>query len=56
MTALITIEFAKDIHTFKRLADSEGIAKPARYPAFDASRFTTGMALLADGGVSICKT
>jgi len=56
MTALTTIEFAKDIHTFKRLADPEGIAKPVRYPASDAFRFTTGMALLAGGGVSICKT
>lgn len=56
MTALTTIEFAKDIHTFKRLADPEGIAKPVRYPASDAFRFTTGMALLTGGGVSICKT
>ncbi|MGL4890764.1 MAG: SDR family oxidoreductase, partial [Aeromonas veronii] len=34
----------------------EEIARSALYLASDASSFTTGIALLADGGVSICRT
>jgi len=50
------IEFVKSIHALKRLAEPEEIAKSALYLASDASSFTTGVALLVDGGVSICKT
>lgn len=50
------IEFVKSIHALKRLASPEEIAKSALYLASDASSFTTGTALLVDGGVSICKT
>ncbi len=50
------IEFVKNMHALKRLATPEEIAKSALYLASSASSFTTGTALLADGGVSICKT
>lgn len=50
------MEFVKRIHALKRLATPEEIAKSALYLASDASSFTTGTALLADGGASICKT
>lgn len=50
------MEFVKSIHALKRLAEPEEIAKSALFLASDASSFTTGIALLADGGVSICKT
>lgn len=50
------IEFVKSIHALKRIADPEEIARSALYLASDLSSFTTGTALLADGGVSVCKT
>jgi NAD(P)-dependent dehydrogenase (short-subunit alcohol dehydrogenase family) len=50
------MEFVKSIHALKRLAKPEEIAKSVLYLASDASSFTTGIALLADGGVSICRT
>ncbi|GAB1270184.1 hypothetical protein NBRC116493_34380 [Aurantivibrio infirmus] len=50
------IDFVKHIHALKRLATPEEIAKSALFLASDASGFTTGTALLADGGASICKT
>jgi NAD(P)-dependent dehydrogenase (short-subunit alcohol dehydrogenase family) len=46
----------KNLHALKRLADPEEIAKSALYLASDLSSFTTGTALLADGGVSINRT
>jgi NAD(P)-dependent dehydrogenase (short-subunit alcohol dehydrogenase family) len=46
----------KGLHALKRLADPEEIAKSALYLASDLSSFTTGTALLADGGVSINRT
>jgi NAD(P)-dependent dehydrogenase (short-subunit alcohol dehydrogenase family) len=48
--------FVRHIHALKRLAKPEEMAKSALYLASDASSFTTGIALLVDGGVSICKT
>jgi NAD(P)-dependent dehydrogenase (short-subunit alcohol dehydrogenase family) len=48
--------FVKSIHALKRLADPKEIAHAALFLASDASSFTTGTALFADGGVSICKT
>jgi len=50
------IEFVNNLHAMKRMALPEEIAKSALYLASDASSFTTGTALLADGGVSINRT
>lgn len=49
-------EFVNNIHALKRQAMAEEIAQSALYLASDASSFTTGSAMLVDGGVSICKT
>jgi NAD(P)-dependent dehydrogenase (short-subunit alcohol dehydrogenase family) len=48
--------FVEGLHALKRLARPEEIARSALYLASDASSFTTGIALLADGGVSITRT
>jgi NAD(P)-dependent dehydrogenase (short-subunit alcohol dehydrogenase family) len=48
--------FVRSIHALKRLARPDEIARSALYLASDASSFTTGIALLADGGVSINRT
>jgi NAD(P)-dependent dehydrogenase (short-subunit alcohol dehydrogenase family) len=50
------IAFVKSLHALKRIADPEEIANSALYLASDLSSFTTGTALLADGGVSINRT
>lgn len=50
------IEFVNSIHALKRRATPEEMAKSALYLASDASTFTTGTAMLVDGGVSINKT
>ena len=50
------VAFVKGLHALKRLAEPEEIAKSALYLASDLSSFTTGTALLADGGVSINRT
>ena len=50
------LEFVKQIHALKRIATPEEIAQSALYLASDASSFTTGSAMLVDGGVSINKT
>lgn len=47
------MEFVSNLHAMKRTAKPEEIAQSALYLASDASSFTTGSALLADGGVSI---
>ncbi|PND36236.1 short-chain dehydrogenase [Paucibacter aquatile] len=41
------------LHALRRLAHPDEVARSALYLASDASRFTTGTALLVDGGVSI---
>lgn len=46
-------EFVASLHAVKRIAKPEEIAQSALYLASDASSFTTGTALLVDGGVSI---
>ncbi len=50
------LAFVQGLHALKRMALPEEIAKSALYLASDASSFTTGTALLADGGVSINRT
>ncbi len=50
------LAFVQGLHALKRMALPEEIAKSALYLASDASSFTTGLALLADGGVSINRT
>jgi len=47
------VAFVRGLHAMKRIATPEEIAQSALYLASDASSFTTGSALLADGGVSI---
>ncbi len=46
----------KALHALKRIASPEEIAQSALYLASDASSFTTGTALLVDGGVSINRS
>lgn len=48
--------FVANLHALKRVASPDEIARSALYLASDASSFTTGTALLADGGVSIHRT
>jgi NAD(P)-dependent dehydrogenase (short-subunit alcohol dehydrogenase family) len=50
------LAFVEGLHALKRMARPEEIARSALYLASDASSFTTGTALLADGGVSINRT
>jgi NAD(P)-dependent dehydrogenase (short-subunit alcohol dehydrogenase family) len=50
------IAFVQNLHALKRMASPQEIAQSALYLASDASSFTTGTALFADGGVSICRT
>jgi NAD(P)-dependent dehydrogenase (short-subunit alcohol dehydrogenase family) len=48
--------FVAGLHALKRMATPEEIARSALYLASDASSFTTGTAMLVDGGVSITKS
>ncbi|MBL4727439.1 MAG: SDR family oxidoreductase [Rhizobiaceae bacterium] len=50
------MEFVKGLHAMKRISEPEEIAQSALYLASDASSFTTGTAMLVDGGVSINRT
>jgi NAD(P)-dependent dehydrogenase (short-subunit alcohol dehydrogenase family) len=50
------LAYVRSLHALKRLAEPEEIAKAALYLASDASSFTTGSALLVDGGVSINRS
>jgi NAD(P)-dependent dehydrogenase (short-subunit alcohol dehydrogenase family) len=47
------LAFVRNLHALKRMATPEEIAHSALYLASDASSFTTGSAMLVDGGVSI---
>lgn len=47
------LSYVQELHALRRMASPEEIAKSALYLASDASSFTTGTALLADGGVSV---
>jgi enoyl-[acyl-carrier-protein] reductase (NADH) len=51
-----SLAFVQGLHALKRMATPDEIAQSALYLASDASSFTTGSALLADGGVSINRT
>lgn len=51
-----SLSFVRNLHALKRLAAPEEIANAALYLASDMSSFTTGSALLADGGISITRT
>lgn len=50
------LDFVAGLHALRRIAKPEEIAESALYLASDASSFTTGAALLVDGGVCICRT
>ena len=47
------LDHVRRLHALRRIASPEEIARSALYLASDQSSFTTGIALLADGGVSI---
>jgi NAD(P)-dependent dehydrogenase (short-subunit alcohol dehydrogenase family) len=49
-------DFIAGLNLFRRIASPEEIARSVLYLASDASSFTTGSALIADGGVSIART
>lgn len=51
-----TLAFVEGLHALKRIASPDEIAKSALYLASEASSFTTGSTLLADGGVSVNRT
>jgi NAD(P)-dependent dehydrogenase (short-subunit alcohol dehydrogenase family) len=51
-----TIAFIENLHALKRRAEPKELAQSALYLASDLSSFTTGTAMVVDGGVSICKT
>ena len=50
------LNYVKGLYALKRLATPEEIARSALYLASDASSFTTGTALVVDGGVSINRS
>jgi NAD(P)-dependent dehydrogenase (short-subunit alcohol dehydrogenase family) len=50
------VAFVEGLHALKRLAQPVEIARAALYLASDAASFTTGTALLVDGGVSIHRS
>ena len=47
------LAFVQNLHALKRMATPHEIARSALYLASDASSFTTGSAMLVDGGISI---
>jgi NAD(P)-dependent dehydrogenase (short-subunit alcohol dehydrogenase family) len=51
-----SLAFVQGLHAMKRIADPDEIAQSALYLASAQSSFTTGTAMLVDGGVSINRT
>jgi NAD(P)-dependent dehydrogenase (short-subunit alcohol dehydrogenase family) len=51
-----SLAFVEGLHALKRIAKPDEIAQAVLFLASDASSFTTGTALLVDGGVSINRT
>ncbi len=49
------LDAVRSLHLLKRIARPDEIARSALYLASDLSSFTTGTALLADGGISIFR-
>lgn len=49
------IQYVKNIHALKRMAQPEEIAQAALFLASNQASFITGSAMLVDGGVSIQK-
>jgi NAD(P)-dependent dehydrogenase (short-subunit alcohol dehydrogenase family) len=50
------LAYIQSLYALKRIAQPEEIAQSVLYLASDASSFTTGAALLVDGGVSINRS
>ena len=50
------LAYVQDLHALKRLATPQEIARSALYLATAASSFTTGSALLVDGGLSVYRS
>ncbi|HTO32053.1 MAG TPA: SDR family oxidoreductase [Pararhizobium sp.] len=50
------LAFVEGLHALKRMAKPEEIARSVLHLASDAASFTTGTAMLVDGGVSINRT
>jgi len=48
-------DFVAGLHALKRIAAPEEIARSALYLASEAGSFTTGTAMLVDGGVSVLR-
>lgn len=48
--------FITNLHALKRVASSEELARSVLYLASDDASFTTGTAMLVDGGASITRT
>jgi NAD(P)-dependent dehydrogenase (short-subunit alcohol dehydrogenase family) len=49
-------QFIQGLHALKRVATAQELAQTALYLASDAASFTTGHAMLVDGGLSINRT
>lgn len=49
------LAFVQGLHALKRMATADEIAQSALYLASDAASFTTGSAMLVDGGVSVTR-
>ncbi|WP_019645875.1 SDR family oxidoreductase [Novispirillum itersonii] len=49
-------QYVEGLHALKRIAEPEEIARAALFLLSDDASFVTGTALMADGGVSICRS
>jgi NAD(P)-dependent dehydrogenase (short-subunit alcohol dehydrogenase family) len=55
-TNLTSAFLEEGLHAVKRMATAQEVAHSVPHLASDASSFTTGTALLVDGGVSVTRT